>query len=261
MRRGGELIVVVGLAFEARIAAVLGVRVISRGKGGDLAGALSRAFQDGALGVVSFGLAGGLSPDLSPGTCVIGSTIVSGTDHINRVSTHDDWSKNLLQAMPGAVRGTLYGSREPVTHPRTKAALYKTTGAIAVDMESHIVGGVAATHGLPMAAIRVITDPAARALPTSVLAAMRLNGTVDIAALIWSLLKRPCDLPTLMRLALDARAARATLLRGRELLDSSLCMGDFIAPRPQDGFFNRPPSCGGESRAQLLLRSRACGLE
>jgi hypothetical protein len=112
-----------------------------------------------------------------------------------------------------------------------------------------------------MAAIRVIADPAARELPTSVLAAMRLNGTVDIAALIWSLLKRPCDLPTLMRLALDARAARATLLRGRELLDSSLCMGDFIAPGLQDGFFNRPPSCGGKSRAQLLLRSRACGLE
>jgi hypothetical protein len=63
---------------------------------------------------------------------------------------------------------------------------------------------------------------------------MRLNGTVDIAALIWSLLKRPRDLPTLMRLALDARAARATLLRGRKLLDSSLCMGDFIAPGPQD---------------------------
>jgi hypothetical protein len=139
--------------------------------------------------------------------------------------------------------------------------LYKTTGAIAVDVESHIVGGAAATHGLPMAAIRVITDPAARALPTSVLAAMRLNGTIDIAALIWSLLKRPCDLPTLIRLALDARAARATLLRGRKLFDSSLCMGDFIAPGPQDGFFNRPPSCGGESGAQLLPRSRACGLE
>jgi hopanoid-associated phosphorylase len=233
MRRGGELIVVVGLAFEARIAGALGVRVISRGNGEDLAGALSRACLEGVLGVVSFGVAGGLCPDLAPGTCVIGSTIVSGTGRMNRVSTHDDWSKNLLQAMPGAVRGTLYGSREPVTHPPAKAALYKTTGAIAVDMESHVVGGVAAAHGLPMAAIRVIADPAPRALPTSVMAAMRLNGTVDIAALVWSMLKRPRDLPTLLRLALDAHAARATLLRGRKLLDSSLCMGDFIAPGQQ----------------------------
>jgi hypothetical protein len=130
----------------------------------------------------------------------------------------------------------------------------------------HFLGGAAAVTArlilvlaVPIVAANVRADVGE--LPTSVLAAMRLNGTVDIAALIWSLLKRPCDLPTLMRLALDARAARATLLRGRELLDSSLCMGDFIAPGLQDGFFNRPPSCGGESRAQLLLRSRACGLE
>jgi len=46
-----------------------------------------------------------------------------------------------------------------------KRALYLKTGALAVDMESHIVAGVAAAHGLPVAAIRVITDPALRAVP------------------------------------------------------------------------------------------------
>jgi adenosylhomocysteine nucleosidase len=232
MGRGGELIAVVGLAFEARIASGPGIHVISRGDGEDLAVSLARAFRDGARGVVSFGVAGGLSPDLAPGTCVVGSAILSGTDCINRVSTHDDWSENLLQAMPDAVCGPLYGSPAPVTRPRAKAALYKITGAIAVDMESHIVAGVAAAHRLPMAAIRVITDPAARALPPSVLAGLRPNGTVDIAGLIRSLLKRPHDLSTLVRLALDAHAARRTLLRGRKLLDSSLAVADFIAPRP-----------------------------
>jgi hypothetical protein len=105
---GGELIAVVGLAFEARIAAGPGIRVISRGGDEELADSLARAFRDGARGVVSFGVAGGLSPDLAPGTCVIGSAVVSGTNRMKRVSTHDDWSKNLLQAMPGAVRGALY---------------------------------------------------------------------------------------------------------------------------------------------------------
>jgi hypothetical protein len=144
MGRGGELIVVVGLAFEARIAAGPGIRVISRGHDEELGVSLARAFREDARGVVSFGVAGGLSPDLVPGTCVIGSAIVSGTNRMNCVSTHDDWSKDLLQAMPGAVRGPLYGSSGPVTDPRAKAALHKTTGAIAVDMESHIVGGAAA---------------------------------------------------------------------------------------------------------------------
>jgi adenosylhomocysteine nucleosidase len=248
MGRGGELIVVVGLAFEARIAAGPGIRVISRGHDEELAVSLARAFREDARGVVSFGVAGGLSPDLVPGTCVIGSAIVSGTNRMNCVSTHDDWSKDLLQAMPGAVRGPLYGSSGPVTDPRSKAALHKTTGAIAVDMESHIVGGVAAAHGLPMAAIRVITDPAARALPPTVLAALRPNGAVDIAALIRSLLKRPCDLAPLMRLALDAHAARQTLLRARKLLESSLAMADFIASVPEAGFqaVRRPAAAGAE---------------
>jgi hypothetical protein len=68
------------------------------------------------------------------------------------------------------------------------------------------------------------------------LAALRPNGAVDIAGLIWSVLKQPRDLATLMRLALDAHAARPTLLRGRKLLDSSLATADFIAPRPETGF-------------------------
>jgi hopanoid-associated phosphorylase len=230
--------------------------VISRGSDGDLADSLARAFRDGARGVVSFGVAGGLSPDLAPGTCVIGSAIVSGTNRMKRVSTHDDWSKSLLQAMPGAVRGALYGSPGPVTNPRAKAALYRTTGAIAVDMESHTVGDAAAAHGLPMAAIRVITDPAARALPPSVLAALRPNGAVDIAALVWSLLQRPCDLPCLMRLALDAHAARHTLLRGRKLLESSLGIADLTASVPEAGMqvVRRPAA----ARAELsFFRDRA----
>jgi hypothetical protein len=94
-------------------------------------------------------------------------------------------------------------------------------------MESHIVGGVAAAHGLPMAAIRVVADPAARAIPPSALAAMRPNGTTDIAAMIWSMLKRPGDLPAVVRTALDARAARATLLRGRQLLQPGLGVSAF----------------------------------
>ena len=43
--------------------------------------------------------------------------------------------------------------------------LHQKTGAVAVDMESHIVAGVAGKHAIPMAAIRVVTDPAVRACP------------------------------------------------------------------------------------------------
>ena len=73
----------------------------------------------------------------------------------------------------------------------------------------------------------MITDPAVRGLPKAALAAMRPNGTTDIAAMIRSVVQRPRELPALLRTALDARAARATMIRGRQLLGPGLGLPQF----------------------------------
>jgi adenosylhomocysteine nucleosidase len=213
------VIVVVGLAFEARIAAGPGVDVICSGDGRNLAAQISGAITESCRGLISFGVAGGLAPDLQPGTCVVGSAIVCGDNHM---PTDPVWSEKLMKAIPDAVLGTLAGVATPVADPAAKRALYQRTGALAVDMESHIVASVAASHGLPVAAIRVITDPAVRALPEAAVAAMRPNGTTDIGAMIRSVMRKPKELPALVRTAMDARAARATLVRGRQILGPSL---------------------------------------
>jgi hopanoid-associated phosphorylase len=213
------VIVVVGLAFEARIAAGNGLRVICSGDGRNLAALLADAIDDECRGLVSFGVAGGLAPQLQPGTCIVASAILSDSAVM---MTDRDWSQRLLQAIPDAVHGKLLGVSAPIAQPEAKRSLYLKTGAVAVDMESHVVASVALQHRLPVAAIRVITDPAVRALPASALAAMRPNGTTDIAAMIRSVMKRPRDLPALLQTALDARAARATLMRGRQLLGPGL---------------------------------------
>jgi hopanoid-associated phosphorylase len=215
------MIIVVGLAFEARIAAGPGVHVICSGDGRNLAAKLTKAIAEartlvrGCPGIISFGVAGGLAPDLSPGTCVVGSAVWSGS---KRMPTSREWSQKLLRTIPDAVSGMLVGVPAPIAHPDEKRALYLETGAIAVDMESHIVAAVAHDHDVPVAAIRVITDPAKRALPRSAVAAMRPNGTTNIAAMLRSVLSRPRELPALLQTALDARAARAALVRGRHLL-------------------------------------------
>jgi adenosylhomocysteine nucleosidase len=215
------VIIVVGLAFEARIAAGPGVHVICSGDGRNLAAKLTAAIADsrkrvrGCPGIISFGVAGGLAPHLRPGTCVVGSAVLSGS---SKMPISAEWSQKLLQAIPGAVSGMLLGVPAPIAHPDEKRALYLRTGAIAVDMESHIVAAVGLAHELPVAAIRVITDPAKRALPASAVASMRPNGTTNIAAMLRSVIKRPRELPALFQTALDARAARATLVRGRNLL-------------------------------------------
>ncbi len=218
------MIVVVGLEFEARIAVGPGMRVICSGDGGNLAAALAQAITADCRGLVSFGVAGGLAPELKPGDCVVGTAVLSDK---GRVETDRHWSRTLLQTIPDAVPGLLLGVSAPVADPQAKRALYLKTGAVAVDMESHVVAAVGAARGLPVASIRVITDPAVRGLPQAALAAMRPNGTTDIAAMIRSLLQRPRELPALVRTALDARAARATMIRGRQLLGPGLGLPQF----------------------------------
>jgi hypothetical protein len=78
-----------------------------------------------------------------------------------------------------------------VAHPEAKRSLQATTRALAVDNESHVVASVTAARGHPMAAVRVIMDPAARRLPAAALAALRANGTIDLTALIRATVRLP----------------------------------------------------------------------
>lgn len=217
------MIVVVGMAFEARIAAALGVPVICGGDGKNLAALLTHAMAAGCSGLISFGVAGGLSPGLKPGTCVIGSSII---DDDGERATDSRWAQRLARLIPGSVQGAIAGVLEPVAHSSAKRRLHERTGAIAVDMESHVVAAAAEQHGVPLAAIRVVVDPVERTIPDSALAGSLPDGTIDPLAVIRSLVRNPRDLVGLVRMSFDARAARATLVRGRDLLGPGLGLLD-----------------------------------
>lgn len=243
------MIVVVGLAFEARIAAGPGVRVICSGDGRNLATSLQQGIAAGCAGLISFGVAGGLAPDLRPGTCVVGSSVLAGDI---RLPTDRNWSQKLLANMPEAVHGALVGSAQPVKTTGRKRALHLETGAVAVDTESHVVAQAAADHGLPMAAIRVIVDSAAHTLPEAAIRAVRSDGTTDVLALLRGVAQRPREIAPLLRIAFAAQAARATLWRGRELLWPSLGMhdlsqGEKAAAEPAVAPLDTAPSALGSS--------------
>jgi adenosylhomocysteine nucleosidase len=213
------MIVVVGLAFEARIAAGPGVKVICSGDGRNLATALQRAIATGYSGLISFGVAGGLAPQLRPGTCVVGSAVIAGDV---RLPTDSTWSQRLLETMPGAVHGALIGVSQPIKTAQAKRAVHLETGAIAVDTESHVVARAAADHKLPMAVIRVIIDSAGHTLPEAAVGAVRPDGTTDFLALLRGVVRRPHEIAPLLRIAVHAQVARATLRRGRRLLGPNL---------------------------------------
>ena len=214
----GRLIIIVGLAFEARIAAGPRVHVVCAGDSRDLASNLTSAIRTAhstmreCQGLVSFGVAGGLAPHLRSGDCVVGTEIIFGS---NSMPTDRDWSQRLLGVIPNAVPGVLLGVLAPVARREEKRDLFIKTGAGAVDMESHIVAAVGLAHGLPVATIRVITDPAQRTLTRSAATAMRPDGTINIGAIVWSVLKSPSEISGLVLTAVDACAARASLVRGR----------------------------------------------
>jgi adenosylhomocysteine nucleosidase len=209
------VIAFVGLAFEARIAAAPGVLVVCRTAGSELETVADSAVRQGYRGMISFGVAGGLASHLRAGDWVVASTIhESQTVH----PTDAAWSRKLLSLIAGAVHAPIVGVDEPVAEPAKKRELYKTTGAAAVDMESHVVARVAAEHKLAVAAVRVVVDPVHRAVPPAALIGMRPDGRANVAAVLRDLVARPSQLSLLARVALDAFAARSAMVRVRRRL-------------------------------------------
>jgi adenosylhomocysteine nucleosidase len=222
------VIAVTGLSFEARIAAGDGIEVIGAYDRPQLETALEQAIARGCRGIISFGVAGGLAPSLRPGDWVVPSVIVTRT---KRFATHPEWSQRIEQAIPGARSGEMIGVDEPVSTRDAKQALYLKTGALAVDMESHVAANIALRFGLAFAAFRIIIDPADRSLPPAAL--LRPRGQADVRAILRSLAQQPGQLPAMARLAFDAWIASRALLRCRRQLGERFAFVD-VGHHPLD---------------------------
>jgi adenosylhomocysteine nucleosidase len=182
------------------------------GMGAQLAAIAARRLVDaGASRLLSFGFAGGLDPALSAGTVVLPTSIISSSGA--RFATSTDWRERLAgyiarQRLP--VGGLLFSSSAPLDTVADKAAAFRATGAVAVDMESLAVAEVAAAHKLPFVAVRVILDTAADALPRAVTAASRA-GQVSMPRLLGRLALAPLELVALFHLVQRYRAAIRSL--------------------------------------------------
>lgn len=204
------IVVAVGLAFEARIARTATTARVCCGRGPAMVAALSAALGPECGGILSFGIAGGLDPSLRPGTQLIASAVIGES---GRVPTDEGWSQALLRSHPAAVHAPILSVEKAVTDPASKDHHFQRTGAVAVDMESHIAAAVAAKHGLPFAVLRVVADPAHRRVPHSAMRGMRDDGRTNTMAVLRSLLRRPTDITGIFGIARDAWTARQALTR------------------------------------------------
>jgi hopanoid-associated phosphorylase len=245
------LLVVTGLRREAKIAAGDGVATLCSGGDPELLRERLSAFfsarpreggdpgkkdwipayagmsggERAIRGVLSFGLAGGLAPDLKPGDIVVATHVMAGTEH------HDasfDWQEAMASKLEGAVRlhrGLIAGVDRVLSKSADKTALHAISGALAVDMESHIAAAYAQRQGLPFAALRAISDPATRSLPDIAADTLTPDGDVDLGKVLGGLLRRPGQLPDLVAAGIDSRRAFASLRRVRGLLGPLFGLG------------------------------------
>ncbi len=166
----------------------------------------------GAGALLSFGLAGGLDSELASGDALLASLIVLPDGR--RLETSAAWRRSLAAALGARAReGSIAGREEAAATAAAKAALAQSSGAQAVDMESHGVARAAHEAGVPFMALRVILDPAGRALPQAALAGLAPDGTSRVLPVLFRLLLRPAELPQLLALARDHRRALAVLGR------------------------------------------------
>ena len=208
------ILAVTGLAKEAQIVGVADVVAVAGGGGAVSLAEKLKALHGDIRGVISIGLAGALSPHLKVGDVVIAEKIITGAESWD---CHAGWRNRLMSRLPHAHQGQLFGSDVIIEKPTTKAGLYDTTGGLAVDMESQVAARFAQQRNLPLAGLRVISDDASHILPPAALVAMKPDGGIALGRVLGSLLKKPTQIPALIRTARASNKAFAELLRSLDL--------------------------------------------
>lgn len=198
-------VVVVGLKSEAALLPPGVRRVVS---GGDPA-RLASLWPGEATAVLSFGIAGGLAPAVATGELIVASALWEAGE-ARAVDTA--WSAT-LQARFGARPGVLAASDVLLGSTADKAALHRASGALAVDMESGAAWRFAQARGLPFAALRAVADGPEDVLPKAAAVGLNPDGSPAPWRVLAALLRRPEDLPALLRLARASAAAHAALRR------------------------------------------------
>ena len=245
--------IVTGLKSEARILRGLDLRCISiGGKAASAAAKIERLIADGVGGLVSFGIAGALHPDLKCGDVVVADTVLGGTDEVWH--SNPAWLDSLRLAiippsLPGLTRqskspsaagtqelgspgraaarrpgddgegagksGAILGLDRLLSSPQEKSATFARSGALAIDMESHHVARAAAEHGLPFIAVRAISDRADEALPACFGDFVDGEGATKMSAVLAALIFGRVGLGPLIGAGRSSRRAHQALFRCR----------------------------------------------
>lgn len=149
--------------------------------------------------VLSCGFAGGLNPYLTTGTVVF--------------ATDEDAGLTPALLAAGACPVRFHCADRVATTVAEKRALWESTGADAVEMESQIIRAICRAHGIPSATIRVISDAADENLPLDFNVFMTSEQKLNYGKLVLTLLGSPGKIPAMLRLQRKTQMAARNLAR------------------------------------------------
>jgi adenosylhomocysteine nucleosidase len=147
--------------------------------------------------VLTCGFAGGLSPELARGTVVFAADPETGLEPA------------LLAA--GAKPARFHCVERVTATIEEKRALWESTGANAVEMESEIIRATCRKERIPSATVRVILDSANEDLPLDFNQLMTADQKLSYGKLAVALAKSPGKVGALLRLQKQTRGAAGNL--------------------------------------------------
>lgn len=160
--------------------------------------------------VITAGFAGGLNPELKCGTVIYDQDFDAG------------FSVSLEEL--GAVPAKFYCHRRVAITTQEKAALWRETGADAVEMESSVIRTICKEFKIPSATIRVISDDANQDLPLDFNALMTSEDRINYLKLLGAVVSRPGRISKLIAFQQQTIAAARKLGAVlEELLRSERC--------------------------------------
>jgi adenosylhomocysteine nucleosidase len=166
--------------------------------------------------VVSAGVCGGLDPRLGMGDLVVPGLVIGASGDEYKVATGPH--RVLAAALARVCTGALVTAGDLVPTPGAKAALFRATGAAAVDMESAPIMAAAAAAGLPALVIRAVSDAAGQPVPLELARLVTTDGRLRLGPALALMVTRPATLPEALDLRRRAHHALAAVARALSAL-------------------------------------------
>lgn len=181
--------------------------------------------------VINFGLGGAVAPGLRVGDVVIAQRLLFARERLfseqlglspKLAVTALDLLQRNLEAPFLICQGTCVTSGAILAKRETARLLPAGVVNPVLEMETAAVAKIAAREGVPLLAIRAISDDATEELEFNITDFTDRNMNIKVHRVLWSLTRRPWLVPQLMRLARNSKRAGGNLARVVESLLAEL---------------------------------------